>query len=201
MRFSGGIPWWLSPVSSSPRWGRYDARPRTDSQRTAPPINKHNSFRYERRRICPPVMRRSEMINSGYNFFKAALWIRNEFSDPDPTSQLVSAPDPDPVSNHGTWIFSNILNINFTLVFLSCMRVRLHIITRCKLFREIFVKRNLYFENAHFCWEIVKFYKFFGVSSNSFRIWSCSDQDFGMILSRSVSGFFFKFRIRPDPDP
>jgi hypothetical protein len=47
------------------------------------------------------------------------------FTDPDPTFQLVSDPDltfqlvsdPDLVSDP---TFSNILNINFTFVFLSC---------------------------------------------------------------------------------
>jgi hypothetical protein len=62
-----------------------------------------------------------------YNY----LVFRTPFPDPDPTFQLVSDldpdptfqlfsdpyPDPDPVSDP-TLIFSNILNINFTFVFL-----------------------------------------------------------------------------------
>ena len=66
--------------------------------------------------------------------------------DPDPAFQLVS--DPDPFSDT-TWIFSNILDINFTFVFLPCKCVRLLIMTRYKLFRGIFFdkkdSRNLYF--------------------------------------------------------
>ncbi len=33
------------------------------------------------------------------------LWIRNDFfSDPDPTFQIITVPDPDPVSD-STWFF------------------------------------------------------------------------------------------------
>jgi hypothetical protein len=71
------------------------------------------------------------------------LWIRNDFfSDPDqdPTLKLVSGP-----TLHD--FFSNILNINFTFVSPSCKCVRLHIMTRYKLYRvNIYLtKRNLYF--------------------------------------------------------
>ncbi len=62
--------------------------------------------------------------------------------------------DPDPVSDP-SWTFSNILDINFTFVFLSCKFVKLHIMTRnrySKLFREICLLR-----------EIVKFYHFFRI--------------------------------------
>jgi hypothetical protein len=63
--------------------------------------------------------------------------------DPDPTFQLVSVLYPDP----------NIPNINFTFVFPSCKCVRLHFMTRYKLFRELFflIERNLYFLIEHFC--------------------------------------------------
>ncbi len=50
-------------------------------------------------------------------------------------------PDPDHVSDPA-WIFYNILNINFIFVFQSCKCVRFHIMTRYKLYKEIFFKRN-----------------------------------------------------------
>jgi hypothetical protein len=61
----------------------------------------------------------------------------------------------------------NILNINminFTFVFPFCNCFRLIIMTRYKLFREIFYWQTgiLIFLFQHFCWEIVKFYQFFG---------------------------------------
>ncbi len=43
-----------------------------------------------------------------------------------------------------TWVFSNILNINFTFIFPRCKCVRLHIM-RYKLFILFFIIRNLYF--------------------------------------------------------
>jgi hypothetical protein len=68
---------------------------------------------------------------------------------PDPTFKLVSDPYPDPVKDHA-WIFSNILNINFTSVFPSCKSVTLYIMTRYWLFRAIFfIKRNYLFQ-IHF---------------------------------------------------
>ncbi len=70
------------------------------------------------------------------------------FSDPDPTFQLVS----------------HILNINFTIAFLSCKCVRLHIMMRhtLSLFGNFLLqKKNLLFKIEIFCWEIVKFFKFF----------------------------------------
>ncbi len=80
------------------------------------------------------------------------------------------------VSGSGSYMIFlyNILNINFTFVFLSCKCVRLHIMTRCKFFR----KKNCYkkestFLNWVFYWEIVTFYQFFSrvvFISNSFRI-------------------------------
>jgi hypothetical protein len=64
------------------------------------------------------------------------------FLNPDPTLQMVSDTDPDPI-----WICLNIYNINFTYVFSSCNCVELHItITR--------------FSNWAFCWEILKFDQF-----------------------------------------
>ncbi len=91
-------------------------------------------------------------------------------------SQLVSGPcpDPDPVSDP-PWIFSNIRNINFTIVFPSCECVRLHIMTRRKLFRLIFlIRRNLFLNWAF----LLKNYQILSVfqcslTSNSFRIRSC----------------------------
>ncbi len=78
----------------------------------------------------------------------AVLWIRNAFClDPDPTCKLVSDSDPKPVSDP-TRIFSNILDIHFIFVFPSCNCVRLHIMARYKLFREIFfVKKEFLFLN------------------------------------------------------
>lgn len=50
--------------------------------------------------------------------------------------------DPDPVSDP-TLIFSNILDINFTFVFLPCKCVRLLIMTRYKLFsRDYFLDKK-----------------------------------------------------------
>jgi hypothetical protein len=69
------------------------------------------------------------------------LGIRNDFlsdSDQDHTFQLDAAPasvlDPDPVW-YLAYIFYEILDINFTLVFLPCKGVRLLIMTRYELFR------------------------------------------------------------------
>ncbi len=109
------------------------------------------------------------------------LWIRNDFfSDPDPTFQLVSDP---------TKIFSDILDTNFTFVFLPWKCVRLLIMTRYKLFKGIFFwQKGIYFLNwASFCWEISNFYQFFrgSFTSNSFWSWSCSDPEL----------FFLRIRI------
>ncbi len=77
--------------------------------------------------------------------------------------------------------FSNILDINFTFVVTSCICVRLHIMMRYKLFRDIFLmKKNLNFLIEYFCWEkIVKFHQILGVVllQNSFRIRSCPDPE------------------------
>jgi len=65
----------------------------------------------------------------------------NDFSDPDPTFQLILDPDSnsDPAQ-----IFSNILNFNFTFGCPSCKYFRLYIMTRYtgKLFREIFFTKR-----------------------------------------------------------
>jgi hypothetical protein len=63
-------------------------------------------------------------------------------SDPDPTVQIVSDPDPDP-----TLIFSNILNKILPLYtrLVICKCVRLHIMTRYRLFRDFFDKKEFYF--------------------------------------------------------
>ncbi len=63
--------------------------------------------------------------------------------DPDPTFQLVQILQE---------FFLIFLNINFfTFVFSSCNCVRMHIMTRYRLFRDFFKKRNLYFKIEHFC--------------------------------------------------
>ncbi len=73
--------------------------------------------------------------------FIAVLLIRMTFSDPDSTFQLVS---------DAIWFlnfFSNILNMNFTFVFTYRKCVRLHIMTRYELFREIFLSKGILFTN------------------------------------------------------
>ncbi len=123
------------------------------------------------------------------------------FSNPDPTFQLVSNP---------IWII--LLLLMYILlcipVFYVCI---LHIMTRYKLFREIFWRKKgilvwcrepsflaftvfppvsaQWFCNVeHFCWKIVKFYQFLEYGSfisNSFRIQSCP-----------IQNDFFRIRIR-----
>jgi hypothetical protein len=64
------------------------------------------------------------------------------FPDPDQNPILKLVSDP---AQHD--FFSSFLNINFTFVFPSCKSVRLHIMTKYKLFRvNIYLtKKNLYF--------------------------------------------------------
>ncbi len=100
------------------------------------------------------------------------------FSRSDPTFQLVWDP---------TWIFSNILGINFSFFFPSCTCFWLHIMTRCKLFRNFFTWYNLCFWIEHFCREIIKFYftfTFFTFTSNSFGI-----------RSYRIRKYYFRIRI------
>jgi hypothetical protein len=72
------------------------------------------------------------------NFFRAPYL--------NPTFQLVSDPysDPDP-----TCIFSNILNKILPLYtrLVTCKCVRLHIMTRYRLFRDFFDKNEFIFFN------------------------------------------------------
>ncbi len=90
--------------------------------------------------------------------------------------------------------FSNNLNINFTFVFPSCNCVRLHIMTRYKLFGKFFDRREFTCLNWVFCWEIVKFYQS-SVTSNSFRSRRCPDLEWFFRIR-----ILQKFRIQPDPD-
>jgi hypothetical protein len=78
--------------------------------------------------------------------------IRNDFfSDPhaDPTFQLVSDSDPDPVSNP-TWIIFDILNRNFIFVFPSCKCVSLHIIWDTSILGNFLYKKEFIFFNWAF---------------------------------------------------
>ncbi len=121
----------------------------------------------------------------------STAWTRNDFfsSGSYRTFQLVSDP---------TWIFSNILNINFSFVFPFWECVRLHIITWYKLFREIiFKKKEFVFLNWAFLLRNCQIWSVFTVffTSNSFQIRSCPDPE-----------WFFpdpakKFRIWPDQNP
>jgi hypothetical protein len=118
------------------------------------------------------------------NMYTAVLWIPNDFWDPAPTFQLVSDPDnvPDP-----TWIFSNILDINFTFVFPSCKCVRLLIMTRCKLFRGICLdKKEFLFLN----WSsLLRNDKILTVYQSSFAYFrKLPESGSGMIFPGSVSG-------------
>ncbi len=66
---------------------------------------------------------------------QSVLWIRNDFSDPEPTFLMVSGPDPF----FGFYVnfFLIFFNINFTFVFPFCNCVRLHITTRLKLLKAL----------------------------------------------------------------
>ncbi len=99
-------------------------------------------------------------------------------SDPYPDSKL---------------IFSKILYINFTVVFPPCKGVRLHIILRYKQLSEIFSDKKDFF--------IFKLYIF--VDKLSYFI-SFSELFYFKFISDPElpgSGFCYKFRVRPDPDP
>ncbi len=81
----------------------------------------------------------SEMVVFFYSTVHCSI-----FSDPgpDPNFHLVS--DPDPVSDP-TWIFSNILNINFSYVFPSCKCVKLQLTSYSFLVKFFCDPRILYF--------------------------------------------------------
>ncbi len=101
------------------------------------------------------------------------LWIRNDFfSNPDPTFRLVSDP---------TWIFPNILDINFTLVFLPCKCVRLLIFCRdiSLLWEYFFWQKEIYI---------------FNMSSFVFQ-GSYTSNSFGSRAAQ-IRNDFFRIRIR-----
>ncbi len=82
------------------------------------------------------------------------------FSDPDRTFQIVSDPEPDPVSDR-KWTFANIFNINLPFYYrlvsvLGCI----HIMTRYSFYGIFVWKKEFIFLNWAFCWVIVKFYQF-----------------------------------------
>ncbi len=93
-------------------------------------------------------------------------------------------------------MFSNITNIKILPLYSRLVSVfRLHILTRCKLYRDIFYKREFTFLN----WIFVKNFQILSVfqssfTSNSFRIRRCPDQKLFFSACKI-------FRIRPDKDP
>jgi hypothetical protein len=76
----------------------------------------------------------------GYTYILTGSVVDTElffsYPDPSPTFQLVSDADP-------TWIFSNILKINFTFVCMSCKCFRLHY-DDIQAFRYIFLQKGIY---------------------------------------------------------
>ncbi len=148
--------------------------------------------------------RRIRQITATYLqvLLKAVLWIRNDSFriHPYPSfSWFRIHTYPDPVLDP-TWIFSNILNITFTVVFLSCKCVSLHIMTRHKLFREIF------FDTKEFIFELSIFVEILSNLSvfqssytlNSFRILRRLDPDLEWFFRIRI---LLKVTVPPDPDP